>query len=107
MVDGVSQGVYTSYTFSNVTSNHTILVNFVLRSDTSTATCTTGSYTVSEINNKVIYTFTGTGSESLLQPLTLLLTFSWSVAAAVVAERTLLGLVVITTMAAVVAPAAS
>lgn len=42
VVDGVSQGAISSYTFTNVTANHTISVNFSQINYTITATASTG-----------------------------------------------------------------
>jgi len=47
LVDGVSVGAVTTYTFTNVTANHTISVTFAINTYTLTITATNGSVTKS------------------------------------------------------------
>ncbi|MCF7675771.1 MAG: Ig-like domain-containing protein, partial [Akkermansiaceae bacterium] len=57
LVDGSSVGLKTSHVFSNITANHTIAASFVAN-----PSAATGTYTVNQIDNKVIYKFTGNGT---------------------------------------------
>ncbi|NDH07501.1 hypothetical protein EBX93_16545, partial [bacterium] len=68
LVDGVNQGAISSYNFTNVTSNHTIDVSFVLNcaSTTSTSNATVCANTLPYLWNSNSYTIAGTYTVHLI-----------------------------------------
>ena len=57
LVDGSSVRLKTGYVFSNITSYHTIAASFMAN-----PSAATGTYSVNQIDNKLIYKFTGNGT---------------------------------------------